>query len=312
MNVVKKALFVLAFFATAFSAQAIEVSFDFSVFSSGASIYPCNAGIKHAKAQEVVCYKRTNTQQSCNPNSCEQGQSCDCVCSGEDGSYLTDFAAAKYTNWTDHNQNYPHQSSSAKIAADGSKNFIFKNNVDNNGAKSGNYFDKQLSSLSFNLGSELFGAEYYLDVCFRGPQIDYATAGISTNWVAEAEATINDMTGGYSSYAAVAGLNVTSEIVCDYQQAYNPNPLNYVPGSNAFSGNYSEELISNQSLGYSTAVAYGTENITGHGAGKAPTFCRVRYSFTEGNGLSGKDLFRPWKTQAAKVCTRTSIEDPAL
>jgi len=310
MNVVKKALLMVALFAATFSASAIEVSFDFTVFSSGSSIYPCNAGIKHKKANDVVCYERTNPTNSCNPNACETGQSCDCVCSGTDGSYLMDFTEVSYANWSDHNETYP-SSSKASFAANQNKNFLFSNNVDANGKVSGNYFDKQLTSLNFNLGSELFGAEYYLDVCFRGPQIDYATAGINTNWVANAEATIQDLTGGYASYAAVAGLTVDSEIVCDYQVAGQPNALNYVPGSDVFDGNDAITLIDNASLGYSTAVAAGDDNITGPGK-KAPTFCRVRYTFSEATNLSGKEQFRPWKTQAAKVCTKTSIEEPTL
>ncbi len=310
MNVLKKALLAIALLVAANSASAIEVSFDFSVFSSGASIYPCNAGIKHKKAAAVVCYERTNPENSCNPSACEEGQSCDCVCSGTDGSYLMDFAEATYANWTDHNETYP-SSTKATFAADQNKNFLFSNNVDANGKVSGNYFDKQLTTLNFNLGSELFGAEYYLDVCFRGPQIDYATAGIKTNWEAKAEATIQDLTGGYASYAAVAGLKVNSEIVCDYQVSGQPNALNFVPGSTVFAGNDADSLITNASLGYSTAIATGGQNITGPGK-SAPTFCRVRYTFSEATDLGGKDQFRPWKTQAAKVCTKTSIEEPTL
>ena len=311
MNVFKKALLAVALLVAANSASAIEVSFDFTVFSSGASIYPCNAGIKHAKAQDVVCYERTNPRNSCNPNACEAGQSCDCVCSGTDGNYLTDFAAVKYTNWSDHDDRYPRRSTdSASFAADGSNNFLFSNDVDSNGEKGGKYFDKQLSSLSFNLGSELFGAEYFLDVCFRGPQIDYDGADIDTNWVAESEATIQNLTGGYASYANVAGLNVKSEVVCDYQGSVSYD-LNETPGNEALSMDDSDSLISNQALGLNSGIVKGSKNITGAGK-KAPNFCFVRYSFTEGNGLSGKNLFRPWETQAAKVCTRTSIEDPAL
>lgn len=307
MNVFKKALFAVALFAATFSASAIEVSFDFSVFSSGSSIYPCNAGIKHADPQEQVCYKRTEPTTTCNPSACTEGEQCDCVCSGTNGgAYLMDFMKADYAAWTDHNESVG-QSTSASVAANTSKNFLFGNETDATGKVSGKYFDKQLTSLSFNLGSELFGAEYFLDVCFRAPQIDYATAGINTRWTAQSAATIQNI-AGYSNYQDVAGLTVKSELVCDYQVAGAPNALNFTPGNDVFSGLTPEALISLEAFNGSETVQNAKKDIDDNGI--APTFCRVRYTFAEGNGLEGRELFRPWKTQAAKVCTKTSIEEP--
>ena len=310
MNLVKKALFAVALLAATFSVQAIEVSFDFSVFSSGSSIYPCNAGIKHADDTAQVCYKRTEPTTSCNPSACVEGQQCDCVCSGTNGgAYNVDFLTAAYTDWSDHNESAGSPSSSSVKATTG-KNFVFGNNVDATGTVAGKYFDKQLTSLSFNLGSELFGADYFLDVCFRGPQIDYATAGIKSDWTAKSAATINDMAvnAGFSSYHNVAGLTVSSEIVCDYQEVGQPNPINFTPGNDAFSGLTADEMIATQSMALADTVNGGLD-IDGPNK-TTPTFCRVRYTFSEGNGLSGRELFRPWKKQAAKVCTKTSIEEP--
>jgi hypothetical protein len=306
MNVFKKALVALALFAATFSASAIEVSFDFSVFSSGSSIYPCNAGIKHANTNEVICYKRTEPTTTCNPSACVAGEQCDCVCTGTVGRSKVDFFTAEYANWTDHNESVG-SSTKVTVKAKNKPNFIFKNDKDNKASVKGNYFRKQLTSLSFDLGSETFGAKYFLDVCFRGPQVDYATAGIKTNWVASSQATIQDMVG-YASYAGVAGLEVTSKIVCDYQQAGQPHDVNFVPNNNSFGEEEEYDMIANASLGLSD-VASSEVNITGDNK-TAPTFCRVRYIFSEGNGLQGRELFRPWKKQAAKVCTKTSIEEP--
>jgi hypothetical protein len=306
MNVFKKALVALALFAATFSASAIEVSFDFSVFSSGSSIYPCNAGIKQANTNVQVCYKRTEPTTTCNPSACVEGEQCDCVCSGTSGgAYNVNFLTAGYTAWTDHNESAG-SSTSSSVKSTTSENFVFGNNTDLAGQEAGKYFDNQLTSLSFNLGSELFGAEYYLDVCFRGPQIDYATAGIHTNWVANASATIQNM-AGYANYQDVAGLTVKSEIVCDYQEVNAPNAVNFTPGNDALDYT-AETLISLEAFNGSETVN-GGKNITEAG-GIAPTFCRVRYTFKEGNLLEGRELFRPWKKQAAKVCTKTSIEEP--
>jgi hypothetical protein len=309
MNVFKKALVALAMLAATFSAQAIEVSFDFTVFSSGSSIYPCNAGIKHANPNQEVCYERTNPSNSCNPNACEDGEVCDCVCAGTNGGqYNVDFLKASYANWTDHDETIG-SSSDASVKADTGYNYLFSNDTDAAGSVANvNYFDKQLTSLSFNLGTETFGAEYTLDVCFRGPQIDYATAGITSAWTAKAAATIQDMIG-YDSYAAIAGLKVDAEVICEHQVANQPLTLNAVPNALTFGNNGTlDDIINNADLGLNDN-ADGSATVTGPN-GTTPTFCRVRYTFSEGNGLSGRELFRPWETQAAKVCTKTSIEEP--
>jgi len=305
MNLVKKALFAVALLAATFSVQAIEVSFDFSVYSSGSSIYPCNAGIKHAKTNEVICYERANPTASCNPNACAEGESCDCVCTGTRGRSNVDFLTAGYTQWTDHNETIG-SSNSASVKAKNHVNFLFKNENDRRTALNGNYFNKQLTSLSFNLGSETFGAKYFLDICFRGPQIDYASAGISTNWTAKSQATIQDMVD-HASYAGVSGLKVKSHIVCDYQQAGQPNDTDFVPNFRNFDRSDRFGLISKVALGLSD-VASSSADITGVN-NTAPTFCRVRYIFSEGHGLTGRALFRPWEKQAAKVCTKTSVEE---
>lgn len=63
----KKLLLASAMFLTTFSSQAARVQFDFDVLSSGASIYPCNAGLKHKPQRGKICYN-PETFQSCNPD----------------------------------------------------------------------------------------------------------------------------------------------------------------------------------------------------------------------------------------------------
>lgn len=301
MNVFKKAIVVLAMLTAAVSTQAIEVNFDFSVYSSGASIYPCNAGIKHDQPTGEVCYMRTNPVVACDPNACAVPSDCDCVCAGSVGREQVDFLKVSYANWTDHNEALG-SATDTTVTSSTNGNSLFN---------STEAFTKQLTELSFHLGSELFGAEYFLDVCFRGPQIDYASAGINTGWTATSEATIQDLLG-YQSYKDVAGLVVNSEVVCEYQVANSPLAVDALPTSFPAEGNSMvTSLIDNQGLNGTTDAVSESASVTGtDGLGKAPTFCKVRYTFSEGTGLTGRNLFRPWKKQAARICTKTSIEEP--
>ncbi|EPZ49456.1 hypothetical protein M902_0287 [Bacteriovorax sp. BAL6_X] len=136
----KKLLLASALLMGAFSTQAARVQFNFDVYSSGSSIYPCNAGIKHKEPRGQVCYN-PNTYESCTPKrgggyggaeplvgdgdgldnlfagldaqpesyngSCDPqtGEGCDCVCTGEqngDHEATIDFMKAKITKWKDH------------------------------------------------------------------------------------------------------------------------------------------------------------------------------------------------------------------
>lgn len=305
------------------SAHAIQLKFEFDVNSSGSSIYPCNAGLKHVANTERICYDR-ETKNACNPsvecpvqgpNDSHLANNCNCVCSGVDGgANNVDFVSATYSKWTDHNKHMSKRTKPAKIKAStqGRTNYntLFETDVTNAEAVSNvNYFKKQLRTLSFNLGSEKFGAEYFLDVCFRGPQIDYYKAGIKTNWLAKAKATIQNVTGGKQVYADLSDLIVSSEIECTYQDSNN-NFRNKVISAEDFSDEATwKTLFHSTPLRSGSEQANGQTNIHSNKIG-APTFCKVRYNFKESVNTGDYSEFRPWKLQQAKVCTETSIEEP--
>lgn len=98
------ALVVLLSMANAF---AVSLEFKFDVNSSGPSIYPCNAGIKHAPYASRVCYDRV-TSQSCNPaEDCRDMPDCNCVCTGStngDGETRLDYMSVASAEWTDNGE----------------------------------------------------------------------------------------------------------------------------------------------------------------------------------------------------------------
>ena len=300
------------------SAQAITLKFEFDVNSSGSSIYPCNAGLKHTANKEKICYNRVD-KQACNPaTQCKpEDTSCNCVCTGTNGgANHVDFFSATYSDWSDSHQDLPATSDpkSVKAATSGSEyNTLFESSVTKSDAvKNTAYFEKQLRSLTFNLGSEKFGAEYFLDVCFRGPQIDYYNANVKSNWVAKTKATIQNVTGD-AVYADLSDLNVKSEIVCELQDG-SEIVANEVPGVGGLNEFVNEYGVDAPMIPW-TSLRAGNEN-----AKKSltivpnritvPKFCKVRYYFKEAVNTGDYKEVRPWTLQQAKVCTETSIEEP--
>lgn len=290
------------------NASAISLVFKFDVNSSGPSIYACNAGIKHKKSNPRICYNRETLAQ-CNPNLCEEGEACNCVCTGnvltpatEGGEWKYDFLAAISADWTD-NEELIGDTTKHNVRANNSSNFstIFDSDVD--------AFEKQLTHLEFNLSSERYGAEYFLDVCYRGPQIDFFGASElgypDFDYLAygiETQVTVTDLTNGDGpKYQDVSDLAVSAEIICDIQGSGSHQG----GGDNSitFESDYTKSLITNQLFSTNGDVVNGNKK-TLLGPENAPRFCKVRYFFKESN----TDM-RKWKKQKARVCTTTVVDE---
>lgn len=322
----RKLLLVAAcFLAFAQSAFAINLTFKFDVYSSGPSIYPCNAGLKHGDTGRV-CEDRV-TGNSCSlgcasgdTSLCTTGTTPEsCVCSGGDnnnqGAYRLDFLNVKHANWTDNGEEAGAQTST-KINANESLSAF--NTVFNQ--SSTGFYGKQLTEMSVNLGSELYGAEYFVDVCYRGPQIDYKdVAGI--NFALKAKVTVNNLTKGNGQevdYKTVSDLSTKAEVKCYMEDEYeycqatghcggttSINPaVDLIP--NVIGYNYTKNSGNYQTLaGTSQEKTLLTDGAMKSGNDKTPRFCVVRYFFKE-NATS----FRKWKLQAAQACTYTEINEP--
>ena len=317
------ALIVIALMALATNAFAVGLEFAFDVNSSSASIYPCDAGIKHSNHGDKVCYDRV-TQNSCSPDVCVNQASCNCVCTGGiagNGQEKLDMIQAKYADWSENGSYSQSGVTSVAVHAD-SNNFnrIFQWK---------NEWGKQLTSLSFNLGSERYGTEFYLDVCYRGPQIEYWQAYQTVNqtngngfpnFFIKLQATVTDIVSNNGlRYTNLADLKVKSTVICDvqgqgsfvyahdnngnYDNAYAHDLLDLNGGEKNFFNNYvSFNGGANINL-LNDWINYGNANV--------PRFCKVRYSFIENRRNDGNAMsqIRKWQNQKAKICTYTDINE---
>ncbi len=385
-------------FLAAFTSQAARVQFDFDVYSSGASIYPCNAGIKHKKHQGVFCYN-PNTGDSCNPNGGSQngpsngpgnpgggfgfpgggatggqfpgnggfpgqgngpgfladiglqetpppsnncdpqtGEGCDCVCAGDlDGRYenTLDTARGEFTKWRDHGDDQSNFSITIEKNA-GSQDFHKLIDSDDQ-------FGKRLKSLSFNLGSELYGSKYFVDICYRATQIDY---GQDADYnLVEASNTDNLKFVLPEEIADEDGIVMLPESInhpiYKFERKITVTDLAGSNTSNDWDLDEDDIIWSEESYQSASRLSVRSKiyckdkndnYVSIYGGSGNPTAsidlsatsvlefydryahadlkgCIVRYEFEEKARYANEvtDKFRRWKMQAANVCTDTAI-----
>ncbi len=321
-------------FVFSLSASAVSVEFKFDVNSSGPSIYPCNAGIKHDTHPQRVCYDRVTTQ-SCNPaNDCRGVVDCNCVCTGSttgEGEHRLDYLTVSSAAWTDNGEFAGPSTSVNKYATQGSFNMAFNENQKAE-------WDQQITKMSVNLGSERYGAEFFLDICYRGPQIEYfyanqnggfSPSGSATpNFSIKAQSTVNDLvTTNGLRYSQLSDLKVSVKAICDqqgkgtYVYAGSGSPIGNtiydqvftdILGMNVTGGQYTKTVpyraFNNASSAYLIDEFINSNNAF------TPRFCKIRYTFVE-NRRNDSNLIaqiRKWKRHSAEVCTFTEINEDAL
>lgn len=298
---------LLAIF-TSTSALAVKLDFSFNVNSSGPSIYPCDAGIKHDNHKEQVCYDRSN-QSSCDPTVCIEGEPCNCVCTGGSDSnsddYTQDFFTASHATWTDNGSPIPQEMSSTVTASNQDFSRIFTDK---------NEWDNQLTSLTYNLGSERYGSEFYLDVCYRGPQLDYDGNPSGNKYSMKLQSTITDLIAVNGlRYSELSGLQVKVTATCDLQGSGNSSgpatdnaqdhQINGVSGGDK---NFSTQYTSFNA----GANAFLLNDWINNANSKPPRFCKIRYSFIENmrnNTSNPLSQIRKWQKQQARISTFSDI-----
>ena len=293
----------LALAFASFSAFAIEVNFSFNVNSSGPSIYPCDAGIQHAAHSGSFCYDR-NTQQSCDIQACEDGEDCSCVCTSSDADNASqDFFTAGVADWADNGAPLPSSTSVTITASDLGFNRISSNKDE---------WNKQLTTLTFNLGSERYGTEYYLDVCYRGPQIPFNNNSADSRFAMKLQSTLSDLTSAVK-YSELADLKVKMTYTCDLQ------------GVGSDTGPATSDATAHQITGVSGGDKTSTGSFQSYTAGQtlllvnefintvgsqAPRFCKIRYSFIENMRNNTQDplaTLRRWTLQQARITTFSDV-----
>lgn len=281
------------------SAFAINLTFQFTVNSSSPSIYACNAGIRHPE-RAAICWDRSGN--SCTPSAAAIANS-SCVCTGEagstNGSWERDSMISKTADWVD-NSAGPLATIDTDTAATNSTtayNSIYQTDAI--------AYTKQITELSFNLASETYGSEYFVDICYRGTQVAQANNG--NNYSLKGNVTVTNLRGADATapnYQLVADLQGKADIKCFMDK--NMNPTDTTPGSISY--NYNITAAGFQSLSTSATQVSLLTDATMNGSvptgDKTPRFCIARYSFKENATAE-----RKWRLQNAKAAIYTEISN---
>lgn len=328
----------LALIVMSFDANALSLRYKFKVDSSGPRVYACNAGIMAQSTNNRVCYF-AGTTNTCTPTSCSDSDKVchsSCVCSSTNGGdYLMNYGKLKWTG-------------QAPATGQGSKTFRGTSLSQYEQAFSDSEaWGRKITDLSFHLGSELYSAKYFVDICYNGPQQEYYEDGVAANFIlnyAQAYAIDALYTGktpgensrdgmliGQGQYTKNANVQVEAFLVCDLQgigtyvyarnnqDKYNTldNEANFVFGANQQPINAAEGSASffastaPTSLTGSTVDLLKDKTITNNNT-KAPRHCKVRYVFTETNWKSSLPKLRQWEKEGAEMCTYTEITEPPV
>jgi hypothetical protein len=335
LTTLSKWLGALALTVAAVDANAISLRYKFKVDSSGPRMYACNAGIMAQSSNNKVCYFE-GTKNQCTPTTCSDADKVchsSCVCSSTGGGdYLMNYGKLKWTGMS-------------PMTGSGDKSFRgTSTSAYSQAFTDSEAWGRRITDLSFHLGSELYSAKYFVDICYNGPQIEYYEDNIQTNFVLKlaqayaidalysgkvpGENSRDGMTMGQGDYTKNANLKVEAFVVCDRQgigqyvyarnnsNQYNTldNEASFVFGSNATPVNASEGSTSffkstPMMLTGQTADLLQDKVITNND-GKAPRHCKIRYVFSETNWSSSVPNLRKWEKEGAEMCTYTEIAEP--
>lgn len=335
---------VISMLITTTAANAISLRYKFKVFSSGPNIYACNAGIIPQSTNKQVCYFQ-GTNNVCNPDDCSTtGTNCNssCICSGANGGdYLMNFGVVSYQDWKDNGDT----SVSGSVVG---QTFTANNaGAWSQALSDSNSWGKRITDLSFNLGTELYTARYFVDICYRGPQMEYFENNIAANFSLNTQSFAtdflsvspnpgeNDRTGlvipgtvDGKKYTELSGLKVQSFVACDMQGLgtlkFARNAANqYNTADNEAVFNLGAGLLpvgategansywSSTSKSVSGSVADLISAYITSNSGKTPRFCKIRYVFTETDWSNTLPNLRKWQRHGAEMCTYTKIEEDA-
>lgn len=278
------------------SAFAVSVQFNFDVNSSAPSIYPCDAGVRHASHGSTVCY-RPQDYTACTPSTTEADLTCVCSTASTE-EYLMDSMSAKIVNWPDPGTDTASIPDTTKIA--GTTSFERIN--------TSSEWLKQLRTLEFNFGSSRYGSEFYLDICYRAPQV----RGGNPNHNIILQTTVTDLLA--ATYSTDSDLNVKASVECDLQNV----------GTNQGAPTSTDDLSAGIENDFSFSTAYTDfaaatnlvlmDRALNNGSPNVPRYCKIRYTFLE-NSRNDANLLaqlRKQGRQSARISTLSDISPKNL
>lgn len=305
-----KTLLAIVALLTSVSAYALDYDFKFKVNSSGAYFYACNAGLRQLPYAQRVCYRPGHFNNGhpndlrCNPS--EEGPNCVCT-GGRGGEYLMNYMKFNLARFdSPYTSRFYTRKSGQRYFSQ-----IFPTHR----------FGTRIDKLSFNFGSERYGAEYFVDICYQGPQIEYYRDRVPAKWTVKASNIFTDITGRHP-YSRLAGAIVDIKVACDTQahgrlryahNSYVPYPAYPVYDSLHYS-NIELNIFNPRHYGngfyrhvpwrrVTNAMTFPI-NSTYYGY-NSPRFCMFRYTFRETN----RNWLRKWQRQESVVTLWQSVEE---
>lgn len=274
------------------TAFAADVTFNFVVNSSGADLYPCDAGLYNP-----------NGPQSFLTGSITPYVGHQVTPTWDDRSLLANTSLTNFRTLF-YNTGYSDSSVIQKLS-----NVVYNPYITSPGSQA-----PALRELKFNLTSEFYTGKYFVDFCYRGPNLGY----LSSNYNYE----LHDMITGYdfvsNDYLVHAGVKVTGKLVCDSRQTTASTDFNSTQIDDNFSAGLVDSLHGN---GAGTVAAESSPTDTLMSAsgqsvfadvsdpldiqtvGAPAKYCVIRYVFSE---LSGAR--RQWDPLSARFTIHLDLQ----
>lgn len=304
-------VFYFFLFSLLFEPVTWATGIDFDV-DSDSYIYACDAGIRHKNHTDRICFDR-DSQDACDPGLCNNQVDCNCICSGgttNNDQERLDLIQLRYKTWSENSNSNAPTTHTVVFATGENFSRVFTAN---------NEWNKQITQINFNLGSERYGSEFYLDVCYRGPVVEYfdmfknynGPAWKFPNHLIKLQVTLTDLaTSEPYKYSQLADLKMKMTTTCDVQ---GEGQHKYATGGNQISDVSGGDK--NYFTNYASFGAGGTlvllDDWINYGNGKTPRFCKIRYSFIENrrnNTSNPLSQIRKRNQHKSRISTFSKIE----
>lgn len=262
---VKMKLCLVFFFAIVFSKNIYSATFTFT--NTNPIFYPCNAGIRHSESLAICTDILTGN--SCLP-SAGNVSSCTCTSNGTAGSWDRDIVHLTYGDWVNPPATVNPVTASDIIALNSTSTYASLFALEDIA------YTKQITTFSIELGSEMYGSEYFVDLCYLGPTGTVGTNG--SNYSMKSTITVTNLK---SNYQVNANLQTRAELKCFINKS-NQATTGVVPGVTATNYALNSGATYTPLTTSANAVTIlqdsGLINVQGD---KVPRFCLARYYFKE-------------------------------
>mgnify|MGYP005685463203 CR=1 FL=1 len=164
--------------------------------SSKLKTFACNAGLRFLPKAAQQCIRRD--QNNLVSSSCEDSQ--DCFCSSEEGPEIN------YFNYgiADYKGDPPTSFTKKNLSASQTSNYASAS------PQSGLHILQDGSSLQFQLGSNFYGAEYYVDLCIQNNNPNALNQDLNLN----GSILMNNSIFSKNSYNVASALNNKIDVTC--------------------------------------------------------------------------------------------------